>query len=230
MPTKWSFEVPINHLREFDDLQDYFFGLSFLLKDKDYEKYLGDKLDKGLVILDNSYNELQSPETPEEMAKLYYRYEHPNLQIVAPDSDKWSTEGLLHSHYNMGLLVDSSQVLYIYRNPLERNALQNYKNLAVSYEWRPFFPKGYPYGKEDHFLGLISPEEILKYKPRTCDTGMPIKIAIEGLSIDEWVYYGCPHIHNRNFDEYLNYRMSTKQIDLARTNIINLKRRTHYEE
>ena len=65
MGTKFSFEVPSNHLEDFEPFQDFYFALSFLCKKStEYLNYfLGKKVEGKKVFLDNSFNELRRPDS-----------------------------------------------------------------------------------------------------------------------------------------------------------------------
>ena len=72
MRTLMSFEVPIPHLEDFKENQDFIFWLSYLCTDQRYLDYLKTKRKKGfIVILDNSFEELHRPDEPKRIIDNY---------------------------------------------------------------------------------------------------------------------------------------------------------------
>ena len=107
---------------------------------------------------------------------------------------------------------------------------QRVLNFAVSYWVRDSFtPTDLCLVSQEgiHFLGLLSIPEILQYRPRTCDTSMPIKLALRNETIRDWAGKGYPHVHTKDLGfegkDFFNATMTDKQLKLAKSNIEHLK-------
>jgi hypothetical protein len=228
----FSFEVPLDNLNDFNEEQDYIFALSFLCRDKRYLKYLRDMKDSGLKItLDNSYNELKVATPVKDMLSIS---EEINADyVICPDDDTWTEVKYLTIFNQMASKINPSKLFLIARNPMhfltfEREGILN---IAIPYEFRPKYTgqpslEGYGYGytketkrylRGSHFLGLNTLNEPVKYQAKSCDTSMPIKLAVKGISIKEWVKERCYHIDT--IPEFFDLRLSKKQIKLAKDNI-----------
>mgnify|MGYP007112013540 CR=1 FL=1 len=72
MKTLFSFEVPIAHLNDFEDLQDFHFSLSFVYDDPKYKAFMMRQASRGYkpVWLDNSYNEKLEAESSHKLVAL----------------------------------------------------------------------------------------------------------------------------------------------------------------
>ena len=221
--TKFSFEVPIQHLEDFEEYMDYTFALSFLLKDIQYASYINRKVKEGgLVMLDNSYNEIQKAETPSHMANLCKLF-NPTF-VMAPDADDFQVEDVVDNAIRVKELVGEDKTMAIYKNFEEREVLENagIKHLAVSYYWRPFFPKEYSHPGA-HFLGINSVDELIRHKPATVDSSMPLKMALAGYTLRDWIGSGCPHWHTKQDPMFFQNNLTKEVIDLTIQNIIALK-------
>ena len=109
------------------------------------------------------------------------------------------------------------------KNFEEREALEKTDcALAVSYYWRPFFPKEYSH-PNTHFLGINSVDELVRHRPATVDSSMPLKMALAGYTVKEWVASGCPHWHTKQDPHFFTKELSSKVINLTISNIIALK-------
>lgn len=221
--TRFAFEVPLKHLHDFDEDQDYLFSLSFLFaKSHAYETYhaLTDKQH----ILDNSFNELGTPTSPMAMQKLY-EHIRPNY-VVSPDGDQFTPDELIATYATLASHIGPHNVLPVARTleEISRFSLLGAAYIAVPYEHRLAFCL--PIGTY-HFLGLNNLYELLHYEPRTCDTSMPLKIALNGWTVPQWIMQGCPHIHTKDIlggpKDFFNMKMTTKQIDLSKRNINYIK-------
>lgn len=219
---KWSFEVPTYHLEDFQEDQDYLFALTHLCKSKPYVKFhRRSKLDK---ILDNSENELGKPVIGPSLVKNALKIGA--SAIIAPDHDFWSIAETAKA-YEDTLRYANGTDLKIYavvRNKKEFSVLLDIgaTQTAIPYEYRFTCEKSLLH-IINHWLGLNNPLEARIFQPSTIDTGMPIKLAIEGITIDSWIRSCCPHIHNINYKEYFSIKMSLPQIRLAKRNIKRLK-------
>lgn len=220
-----SIEVPLKHLDEFHEDQDYIFTLSFLFKEKLYQDYV--LRNKKHHILDNSYNELGRPQSATEMIEIMKQYNA--SMIVAPDSDDWSFGDMIQSYSAVAARVGINSTLGVARTLTEITALTrlNAPYIALPYEHRLCLPpQGVKTNAKLHFLGLNNIMEVFVYSPISIDTSMPVKIALLGMTVDEWVMNSCPHIHTKDLmqsDDFFNMKMSKNQIKLSKTNINRLK-------
>lgn len=220
--TLFSFEVPLKHLEEFDEYQDYYFALSFLCREsKEYFEYIKDKVNLGhSVILDNSYNELNKPDSPKELAEMFYKLGNIKMidGVVSPDSDKWSFEELKEAYKEMISLVPKERVWVVVRNEKEWLHFGQETKCCSTFLHRPTNSKLYFCS---HYLGLVDPLEIVLFKPETCDTSMPIKIALKGMNMNDWRLEGFPHYHTREWTDpsFFDLELTDKQLEQAKENI-----------
>lgn len=224
--TKFSFEVPIAHLEEFEDLQDFHFSLSMLYENPVYEQFMHKQIDKGLktVWLDNSYNEQLKATKHEDLARIMSV--HDCSKVIAPDSPKWSTEQIFDSWDEMSQLVARWKVMIVVSNKemFEKAKAMGIQPISISYWTRINMTwEELRWTKNCHFLGMLSVQELFDLRPPSCDTSMPIKMALKGLTIDEWEATGHPHYYTHEMPEFFDYIMSRKEIALARQNIIRLR-------
>lgn len=219
--TKWSFEVPIGHLKDFDSYQDYIFALPHLIPlYPDYEDYL--KKSSKDIIMDNSSNELGTPISNEHLMAWAYAY-NPKY-LIAPDDDRWSIDFTFERVRELKRLW-TGPILYVVRNLTEKVLAKSIGvEYTIPYEYRFTAHMAVLY-EAKHFLGLNNPLEVRIFKPVSIDTGMPIKLAIQGMTIDKWLEEACPHIHTTpgKNENYFDTWMTGDQIDLARKNIETLK-------
>jgi len=229
MSTQFSFEVPLNHLQDFQDLQDFNFTLSILFNEAVYAEHFAEQKKKGekTLWLDNSYNELMEPGDSIHMTILG---QHINAdKIICPDSPQWPTEYIWRSFLQMAKFLPLSQIVVVASSKEMRSEMErrNAKHFAVSYWVRQNLDVYQKWYEGCHFLGLLSPQEILMNKPPTCDTSMPIKLALNGWDLDRWKESGYVHVHTKDLGErgenFFHYQMSDEQVKLARDNIKQLK-------
>lgn len=225
---KFSFEVPIAHLEDFEDLQDFHFSLSFLYKHRPYMKFMTAQKDKGYktLWLDNSYNEKLKADNHASLIKLAFKTNCD--KIVVPDNPKWDTTKMFESYEKMAdecfdaqliVVVSSQAMLAEFR---KATIVQTY---AHSY-WNRLKPRNindFRWAKECHFLGMLSVLEIASLRPPSCDTSMPVKLALKGIDIVEWTVMGSPHIYTHEMKDFFHTKMTPRQIKLARSNIITIK-------
>ena len=225
--TRFSFEVPIKHLNDFHEDQDYIFSLSFLFSDQDYCRYI--TKNEKFHILDNSYNELGEPQSLDSLLTLYKHYKTDLL--VCPDSDQWDSKRTVMSFAEAASIIGTNQVIGIGRSQTEIQALTKLgcSYLAIPFEHRLCLP--IPMFSPIHFLGLNNIMELLAYEPETVDTSMPIKLALKNLTINQWVMLGCPHINTKDLIQscdFFHMKMKVTEIKLAKTNINRLKEIVSY--
>ena len=226
---KFSFEVPLLHLDDFSDLQDYIFALSFLLKDKRYVNYLKQEQEDGrYLILDNSYNELKIPNTSIEMLTLFKEIKAD--AVIAPDCDIWTLNDYEKIWKEMSDFLHPSQIFMVARNPEHFLTFEEWGvwKIAIPYEFRPEgdAKEGYTedasiHLRQSHFLGLNTVDEPIKYQANSCDTSMPIKLALNKMTMEDWVYSGHKHIDTN--PEFFDLILTETEINLARENILFLK-------
>jgi hypothetical protein len=232
MTVKYSFEVPLNHLDEFSDNQDYIFSLSYLYKDKRYKDYIFKEKSKGKIIyLDNSYNELKKADSIESLCNLYEEIQ-PDY-IICPDDNTFTVIDYLHIFDKMLLKIPFDKLFLVVRNYFHLHIFENSNidNFAIPYKFRPWYmmkPKLKGFLMEEsylfqnnHFLGYNQIAEPETFQAATCDTSMPIKLAIEGLIIKEWYEKGSIHIDST--PDFFNITMTDEQIRLAKENIKIIK-------
>lgn len=229
--TKFSFEVPLKHLYEFEDDQDFHFTLSTLYHYQEYQEYLHHVKAKGLstLWLDNSYNEKKEADDASTLFLLNELWRP--QRVVCPDSPKWTTQQIADSFEIMRKRLPVDDLLVVVRNQEMYLDLKDMgcKNFAVSYHSRrEGFTQRQMYALLNlHFLGLLEPEEVRLIRPTSCDTSMPVKIAMKGWHLVDWISMGCPHIHTADLGlegkSFFEAEMTHWQLNLAHNNIKRLK-------
>jgi len=230
---KFSFEVPIKHLDDFDEYQDFVFALSMLVHNQKYKDYLLKKQHQGLTTLwiDNSFNETFEADGAVYLASIFHFYSA--QRVVAPDSIYWDTKQIVTAYKQMRQrlwpkeIIVAPQTFEIYKALREEGAL----HFAVSYwvrnKWTLEELQQIP---NLHFLGCLGNKELIDVRPASCDTGMPIKLAMQDTSVMDWIWKGCPHIHNKDLGlhgrDYFQAVLTPEQLALAKANILELKRLT----
>lgn len=220
MSTKFSFEVPIAHLNEFDEDQDFYFSLSFLYDKPEYYKFMM-STDKEMWI-DNSTNELKKPDSCSSLANLLCSTKA--SRVVAPDHPDWNQETMLNSFTDMvNCDLSKEVVVVVIHHPDWIGHFKSYGivNFAVPYDFRYCTRSKLKRFSTCHFLGLLSIQELLIAKPPTCDTSIPIKLALLNKTLDEWIKSGCPHIHTH--PEFFSLKLTSQEIKLSKQNIKRLK-------
>lgn len=222
--TRFAYEVPLAHLEDFEEYQDIHFALSFLCrKEKRYFDYMKSMVGKKKVILDNSFNELGEPDEPEEMAKTFHLLEAD--MVVSPDSDDWPLDRMSWAYNKMLDYCPRERVLAVIRNKEEFEWYREAGgyNFCTTFYHRPSLQeniKNFCY----HFLGLVNPQEINRYSPISCDTSMPIKLALQNLRMLDWIEKGCPHIHTKDIPDFFYLTLTKEQLRLAKENCQWIKR------
>jgi len=228
--TKFSFEVPIKHLSAFDDLQDFTFVLSYLCENPVYERYLREKANEGLssIWIDNSFNELETSEPLDFL--LYQRTLLNASRIIAPDHPKWGTDEILNSYRHTKAHISSDYIIVVVSSMemYKQARAEGARNFAVSYWTREGFTfeelKSIP---QVHFLGLLNIPELQEVRPISCDTSMPVKLAMKGMSLTDWAKEAYPHIHTKDLGkhgmDFFNAELTLDEIKLARRNTWELK-------
>jgi len=217
---KLSFEVPIKHLEAFEHLQDFHFSLSFLYKYPEYKEFM--LRTKKELWLDNSTNELKQPDSCSLLSKLYTELQP--TYVVAPDHPDWNQETMLNSFLKLqDCGVPPEKICVIIHHPDWIGHFKSYevKHFAVPYDFRYCTREKLKRFEECHFLGLLSIQELKIAKPATCDTSMPIKLALLGQTMEDWVSNGCPHLHST--PGFFNLTLSIKELQLAKKNIQELR-------
>lgn len=222
---KFSFEVPIPHLEDFEDLQDFHFVLPQLLEDPRYRSFLLEHRDKELW-MDNGYNELGRPYPVHRLVQLAKELERDGREvnyIISPDSLDWNLPQFLDAMYSLIREWDKSKICGVVLGPTWKTAYEELgiTKMAIPYEVRPgLFSLGEL--TKMHFLALRSPEELLYLNPASVDTAMPIKLAVYNLTWEEWKAAGGQHLDfPRN---YWNMELTPEQLELARKNIMEVRK------
>lgn len=222
MSTKWAFEVPMYHLEDFQDLQDSNFCLAHLCKDKKYVKFFRNS--PLVTTLDNSYNEEGKPTSVTSLVRIAEELEA--YTIVSPDSHLWGLGEALTAFESLQKVIGDKDftISYVIHSAREYEIAKyaGSKFTAAPGRWRSSMPTRVLH-VVDHFLGFNNPLEVRTFHPASVDTGMPIKLALQGKTLDSWLRESCPHIHNKDFKDYFFLKMSLPQIRLARKNILRLK-------
>lgn len=225
--TKFSFEVPTAHLEYFDDLQDFYFTLAHLYDDERYLNFFQERQNTKELWLDNSYNELlkatdiQSMRTIAELVR-------PN-RVISPDAPAWSKEVIAFEFHEAQKYFTREQLIVVVSSLDMRLYLQQLRaeHYAISYWVRPKIEEQLQQMLPAHFLGLLSPREIREFRPPSCDTSMPIKLALQDKNLSDWIAEGCLHIYTHQLgiagNDFFSARMTKRQLVLARNNIVDLK-------
>ena len=213
--TCFSYEVPLAHLEDFDPYQDLYFALSFLCDDPHYVDFIKNRSRGRLIILDNSFNELGVPSTPNKMARLFNELNAD--MVVSPDCDSWSLEQLRESYKEMISLVPKEKVLVVIKSKEERDMFldEGVFYYCTTYEQRAGLPL-HLLTLCYHFLGLLNPWEIKRYNPISCDTSQPLKLALQGKTMEDWVKEGCPHI--KTTPAFFDLTFTKEELELAKRN------------
>jgi hypothetical protein len=241
MTTKFAFEVPVAHLEDFNEYQDFHFALSTLCRSsKKYLEFYQEQVEQCLkvVYMDNSYNEYFRADDPLTLARTAQKL-HPHL-IICPDSPKWPTFKIQEAFDRM-LDLTTKTALYppilmvVVRDESMLNHMRRRgaTEFAVSH-WIPPRTEGryddVRWARQCHFLGMNSPQELRELQPPSCDTTLPIKLAMQGKALRKWWEEGCPYLHDKNKKdqrdrkkEYFNLIFDDKTLELAIQNIIALK-------
>lgn len=224
--TKFSFEVPIPHLHDFDDLQDFVFALTCLCKREAYGNYLHNTLDKGLktIWVDNSFNENLKPDHWSNVVRWGRFWEA--TKTIAPDSPDMSLVDIHRNWIAVSKRLSPGKTICVVKDWTMRDFMikAGCTHFAIGFRTRPqWSPYEIAKTPNVHFLGLNDLQE-LKMGPPSCDTSLPIKLALKGRTLREWHEHGQGHItKGMPWQEYFSLEMTTQQIDLARRNICQLK-------
>lgn len=194
---KFSTEVPVPHLMDFDDLQDYGYALSYLCDQPGYINYFRFVKASGReVILDNSYNELLRSEGLDRLFDIYDKMEPDYL--ISPDNKKVEDT----THYNtfdqVAQRIGFDKTIFVaFRISHYDFAIKNrLEHVAIAFPQRPaisnyFHAKGIPAWMQIHYLGLNHPSEFLQCD--YIDTTLPLKLAYLHRSLSDWKREDYPH-------------------------------------
>jgi hypothetical protein len=204
--------------------------LSMLYRNfEDYRAFHNEKPSE-LKWLDNSYNEQMRADEVKELAQL--AVDSNASKVVCPDNPNWPTTEI---ERQFSLMVDygfeAEELIVVVKNePMYKDLLRSgVRNFACSYWTRPrtFKAEHMWMYRDVHFLGLLSIDELYDMEPKTCDTSMPIKLAMKGLTMKDWIAQGCPHINTKDLGthgaDFFTARLPNETIELARSNIVWLK-------
>jgi hypothetical protein len=231
MPTKWSFEVPVAHLSDFEDLQDFHFTLSMLYSMPEYREY-HTRPSKKELWLDNSFNEKMEADGAQELSKL--AQDVGAKYVICPDDPKWQLEHIKREYTRMALNLSLEKLVVVVSSEEMREEMErlNAERFAISYWVRMNHLNYQPWYEGCHYLGLLNPTEVLRGEPPSCDTSMPIKLAMIGWDLDDWEQSGYRHIHTKDLGlhggSFFDAVLSWHQVQLARSNIQQLKEDTSW--
>jgi len=221
---KFSFEVPLAHLHDFHELQDYHFALSFLFHNEEYVRYMKECSNNGdYLVIDNSFNELKRAEPLSKLTAIYEEYSAD--AIVCPDADEFKAEEQITSYESAVEALGRQAVYAVARWPEEFKQLEERSPsvTAVPYEYRMFLPLNeLPHGRL-HFLGLNNISEVLTFRPVSVDTSMPVKLIFHGMTVKEWIMEGCPHFHTAEMSGFFDAVLTKAQVEEAKSNIKLIK-------
>jgi hypothetical protein len=231
--TRFAFEVPHFNLEDFEDLQDFHFILSLHWDNIRCRKfYLKQaKVRRKAIWLDNSFNETGVADVPQALVKVANELKAD--KVIVPDDLSWGLEEAIAPYKEISKLwpVDKAVVVVNTQEMLEVFKREGALHFAIPYrtrlsaykEW--LTPQDLSWTSRCHFLGLCSVRELEVIRPLTCDTSMPIKLALIGKTLKEWEEEGCPHIHTKDDLSFFDKRLMGVQLRLARSNIKQLKER-----
>lgn len=232
MKTKFAFEVPIPDLKFFEPYQDFHLTLPQLWKHDEYKHYMLHKT-KLPIWLDNGVNELGTPMRWSELANIAlkirgdlrkaYGVAAKLEMVVTPDHWEWDWVTLWDSYKPFRAYFYDKHLMLAINKPhhLKWAERMGVINLAIPKEVRPMtFP--FAIFPEIHFFALLAPEELPYLRPKSVDTGMPIKLAKHGWTWEDWRKKGADHL---DFDpDFFDIPLGGSEKDLAVKNIKELKR------
>jgi len=238
--TKFAFEVPTAHLQDFHDLQDFYFVLTIQMEDDRFADFMiSQVVIPGLhaIWVDNSFNETGDATHHHDILEVYNTLKA--QKMIPPDALDWTPEQIGNEVHEMMrhtipqhnivpviAYFDTYSHLYMeflavvtYAIPYMTRSNWDDEDLEWVHRRSPFV----------HYLGLNSIDELTQWKPFSVDTGMPIKLAMQNKTLQQWEQEGCPHIYNKDLGsqgmDYFNATLTTEQVKLARRNIWELKQR-----
>lgn len=223
--TKFSFEVPLAHMNDFEDLQDFHFALSLLFqKTLNYRRFIERQIEEGLktVWLDNSYNEQHKADDPYSMGRLARVLDC--QKVIAPDDPSWEDDMHISEALKLAKWIPLNKIVLVAHrySTIPAGWGVGLNHIAVPYGSRYTTE---PWMREKHLLGILTVKELQQLTPASCDTGMPVKIAREGWTLNVWEIKGCPHLDNfdRKYKSFFDWKLKPSEVELARKNIIDLK-------
>lgn len=217
----FSFEVPLKYLKLFYPRQDFVFCLSYLFEHKEYARFVSEVKEKQ-VIIDNSFNELSEPSSVDGLVILSRMY--PSAIIVSPDNPDWGIMKQIGKAIELrARLANSKAVLAPINSPSWAGYYRSrgFYNLTMGYGLRTLSDPDLQLLNSMHFLGLNSIRELFVGCPASCDTGLPIKLAKQGMTVEDWVSQDCPH--DQLGTDFFNWKLSPIEIVIAQENMDKLK-------
>lgn len=224
---KLSLEIPTAHLQQFDEYQDFYFLIEPWLRDKNYLDY--HHMGKKKIYLDNGVNEYGKPTDFPTMAASS-RWLNVDA-VVAPDDPNNFEEHLISLEALKNSPIKSIGVLCESYRKYWYDIIRIADIVAVPYDVeddRIQLCSMIPAEKPIHFLGFRSLTE-LKYADRvdSIDTGIPIKLALEGIKIEN---YTQRHTNRRDLvtsTDYNNITLTENEYELAVQNVRQLQMVCH---
>lgn len=233
----FSFEVPLKHLDDFEPYQDFHFAISTHCIDRNYIDFYKSHTELGLktVWLDNGFNETKQADDPHDL--IYYMREMGAIKVFSPDDIEWEYSKIEQAYETMTRHLGHKSVIPVLRNMdfYERFSKTHPTTVVavpfrrrpdgVSPEWNNGQLIDLCSAEWVHYLGLNNIEELEKTRPNSCDTSIPIKLAMIKKSTLSWAKANCPRIHRADLPkDFFNCTLTTKEIDDAIKNIQQLKK------
>ena len=220
---KLALEAPTQYLGEFSSYQDFHFTVAPWLREEAHMRYFRNS--PLPLWLDNGFNELGEPIATEEI--LHLAKELTPAVVIPPDALNEAEKHLRYLRNWKGLFPALVGILRSdYRRHWEE-IISHSDILAVPYgtEGSRKLPILKDIGKPVHLLGLRSVYELitLREQANSLDTGMPIKLALEGISIEKYVSRHKHRFHLRTGVEYISTSLDKEQLKLAHRNCLVLR-------
>lgn len=198
MQVKLAMEIPTKHWDEFFPYTDFDYALCHeVLRNPEYwKKYQNLDRSTGREIwLDNSYNELREDIGIDSIKRAIDMIQpthvvlpegkHPldNLSKIIKGMEDLS--GYKDIKFIATWRGGAAELIYLYTHTLK-------PLIAIPYDDNRdfFYPPHSPYDpKEFHFFGFKSLKELSIVKPRSIDTSLPLRLAIQGRSLFDAMDY-----------------------------------------
>jgi hypothetical protein len=233
---QFSFEVPTAHLDDFNEYQDFHLVLSHLCLNNDYIDFYKSESELGLksIWLDNGFNENKKADEVHDMLWAYREIKA--VKLFSPDDLNWSFTQILNSYDSVVRHISNKCVIPVLKNRTYYDLFASKRTTTiisvpfrkrpdgVDPEWTTGQLAALCEHEWVHYLGLNSIQELNVVRPISCDTSMPIKLAIIGTSTYAWMEQGCYKVHRSTISgDFFDYKLSDKQIEQAIININQLK-------
>ena len=227
----FSFEVPINHLEEFDEYQDFYFTLAQMFKDKRYKEFY--MTSRKPVWLDNGANEQGYPCSVMELAVLLHEGDF--THFLLPDfPDLWSNPAtkalaselmrMYRREYSSIWLYNATPVPVCYdETDIVESVGLGYRTIALPYDVDRSRLLEFVKGKDVyvHLLGYRQAGELEHPNVVSIDTSFPIKLAMGGIPWNPSMARDPKGLKTTN--NYFYQTLTPEQVKLAIKNIQAMK-------